>query len=129
MVNQAEFSAADLTRPYIFMGIFFLIALVFAAVPILLAWFLSPKRSNARKREVYESGIKTFGETWIEFKPQYYLFALAFMVFDAEAALLLPWAVAYNALPLYAVVEAVVFLLILGMGLLYVSLKNWLCWV
>lgn len=121
--------SADSTHLYVFMGIFFLVALFFVAAPIVLVWFLSPKKSNARKREVYESGIKTFGETWIEFKPQYYLFALAFMVFDAEAALLLPWAIAYNTLPLYAAVEAVVFLLILGIGLLYVSLKDSLCWV
>ncbi|MBN1487883.1 MAG: NADH-quinone oxidoreductase subunit A [Anaerolineae bacterium] len=114
---------------YAFFGIFMAVALVFSVAPIILAWFLSPKKLNPRKQETYECGIETFGRTWIEFKPQYYLFALAFMVFDAEAALLLPWAVAYNALPLYAVIEAVIFLLILGFGLVYVWAKGWLHWV
>lgn len=114
---------------YGFIGIFLLVALLFGVAPIGVAWILSPKKSNPRKRETYESGIETFGPTWVRFKPQYYLFALAFLIFDVEAVMLLPWAVAYNHLPLYAVIEAVLFILILGLGLVYVWLKDWLTWM
>ncbi len=114
---------------YALIGLYFVIAIIFGVAPPLLAWLLSPKKPNRYKGEVYESGLKTFGPTWIRFKPQYYLFALAFLVFDVEAALLLPWAVAYLWLPLYAVIEAILFLLILVIGLVYVWRKGWLTWM
>jgi NADH-quinone oxidoreductase subunit A len=115
-------------QPYGYIGIFLLIALIFGTAPLLLAWIFSPKKPHPCKRRIYESGNPTFGETWIEFKPQYYLFGLAFVVFDVEAALLLPWALAYHRLPLYAVLETVLFLLLLGFGLVYVWVKGWLEW-
>lgn len=116
-------------HPYALVGFFFLISLIFGIAPIVLGWLLSPKKRNPRKIEIYESGNPTFGETWIEFKAQYYLFGLAFLAFDVEAALLFPWALAYNMLPLYAVVEAVIFLALLGGGLVYVWRKGWLEWM
>jgi NADH:ubiquinone oxidoreductase subunit 3 (subunit A) len=120
---------STLIHPYALVGLFLLVALVFGIAPVLLAWLLSPKKLNPRKLQSYESGNSTFGETWIEFKPQYYLFGLAFLIFEVEAAFLLPWALAYNQLPLYAVVEAVLFLALLGTGLVYVWRKGWLEWM
>jgi len=118
-----------LSNSYALIGIYLVIALVFGISPVILAWLFSPKKSNPRKKATYESGIPTFGATWIEFKPQYYLFALAFVIFDVETALLLPWALAYHQLTLLAVIEAVVFIAMLGLGLVYVWLKGWLEWM
>lgn len=117
------------SEQYSFISVFLVVVGIFAVAPLALAWLLSPKKPSQRKRETYESGLQTFGPTWIEFKPQYYLFALAFVVFDVEAALLLPLAVAFNLLPLYAVVEVSIFLIFLGLGLIYVWLKGWLEWM
>lgn len=114
---------------YALVGLFLLVAVFFGVAPLLLAWWLSPKKPSHRKLQTYESGNPTFGKTWIEFKPQYYLFGLAFVAFDVEAAFLFPWAVAYSVLPLYAVVEAILFVGLLGFGLLYVSRKGWLTWM
>jgi len=119
----------QLVDPYALVGIFLVVALIFGVAPIALAWLVSPKKLNPRKLQVYESGNPTFGETWIEFKPQYYLFGLAFVAFDVEAAFLFPWALAYNQLTLYAVLEAVIFLALLGVGLVYVWRKGWLEWM
>jgi NADH:ubiquinone oxidoreductase subunit 3 (subunit A) len=116
-------------HPYTLVGIFLLISLIFGAAPVLLGWLLSPKKPNPRKSTIYESGNPTFGETWIEFKAQYYLYGLAFVAFDVEAVFLFPWALAYNQLPLYAVVEASIFLALLGVGLVYVWRKGWLEWM
>ncbi len=113
---------------YSYLGIFLLVALFFAVAPIVLAWLLSPKKPNSRKKETYESGVKPFGDPWIRFKPQYFLFALAFVLFGVEGALLLPWALAYQRLELYAVLEAVLFLLLVAGGLVYVWFKGWLEW-
>ena len=118
-----------LIHPYALVGLFLLVAVIFGVAPVLLAWLLSPKKPSHRKMQTYESGNPTFGETWIEFKPQYYLFGLAFVAFDVEAAFLFPWALAYNQLALYAVVEAILFVGLLGFGLIYVWRKGWLTWM
>jgi NADH:ubiquinone oxidoreductase subunit 3 (subunit A) len=73
--------------------------------------------------------MQTHGETWVQFKAQYYVFAIAFVVFDVEAVFLLPWAVAYDSLGLYAVVEAIIFILILLGALVYVWRKGGLEWM
>lgn len=114
---------------YTLIGIFLIISLAFGVIPIILAWLFSPKKTNPQKVEIYESGNPTFGETWIEFKPQYYLFGLAFVAFDVEVAFLFPWALAYNKLTLFAIVEASLFLSLLGFSLVYVWRKGWLEWM
>jgi len=118
-----------LIHPYALVGLFLLVAAIFGVAPQLIAWYLSPKKPSHRKLQAYESGNPTFGETWIEFKPQYYLFGLAFVAFDVEAAFLFPWALAYHQLALYAVVEAILFVGLLGFGLIYVWRKGWLTWM
>ncbi len=113
---------------YLFIGVFFVLAIIFPAAPVLLAWVLRPKKPNPLKNETYECGIETVGDTWVQFKVQYYLFALVFVVFDVEALFLLPWAVAYNAMSLYMVLEMVLFILILAGGLVYAWQKGVLEW-
>ncbi|MBM3121832.1 MAG: NADH-quinone oxidoreductase subunit A, partial [Chloroflexi bacterium] len=76
-----------------------------------------------------ECGIETVGDTWIQFRASYYIFALIFVVFDVEAVFLFPWAVAYQQMELYMVLEGVLFLLILAAGLLYAWRKGALEWV
>ena len=112
-----------------FVGIFLLGSLFFGVAPLLVAFFLRPKKPNSRKASSYECGLEPRGDAWVQFKVQYYIFGLAFVVFDVEAALLLPWAVAYQALDLYAVIEAVVFILILLGALIYVWRKGALEWM
>lgn len=112
-----------------FVGIFLLVALFFGVAPLIIAFFLRPKKPNPRKATTYECGLEPRGDAWVQFKVQYYVFGLAFVLFDVEAALLLPWAVAYHALELYAVLEAVLFILILLGGLVYVWRKGALEWM
>ena len=114
---------------FAFVGIFLLIALFFGVAPLIIAYLLRPKKPNPRKASTYECGLEPRGDAWVQFRVQYYVFGLAFVLFDVEAALLLPWAVAYHALDLYAVVEAVLFILILLGALLYVWRKGALEWM
>lgn len=114
---------------FAFVGIFLIVALIFGVAPITIAYLLRPKRPNPRKAETYECGLQPRGEAWVQFKVQYYIFALAFVVFDVEAVFLLPWALAYNTLELYAVIEAIIFILILLGALIYVWRKGALEWM
>jgi len=90
---------------------------------------LAPKKPNPVKQSTYECGIETVGDSWVQFKAQYYIFALVFLVFDVETVFLFPWALAMDKLPLFAVLEGILFILILVAGLVYVWRKGMLEWV
>ncbi len=85
---------------YAFIGIFAVIALALPIIGLAIAWLLRPKKPNPAKNATYECGMETIGDTWVQFKAQYYLYALIFVVFDVEAIFIFPWAVAYNKLGL-----------------------------
>ena len=113
---------------WLYIGIFMLVALFLPTIAITLAGLISPKRPNSIKNSTYECGIETVGDTWIQFKVQYYIYALVFVVFDVESVFLFPIAAAYDQLTLFAAFEVVVFVLILVVGLGYAWSKGALEW-
>jgi NADH:ubiquinone oxidoreductase subunit 3 (subunit A) len=113
---------------WLFIGVFIAIAGVFPLLPIMIAGVLAPRKPNPIKLDTYECGMETVGNTWVQFKVQYYIYALVFLIFDVETAFLYPWAVAYDALALFAVLEGVLFILILVGGLFYAWRKGALEW-
>jgi len=118
-----------MTDSWGFIALFSLIAPSVPLLGLLMAWLLRPHRPGPIKQSTYECGLETVGETWIQFKVQYYLYALIFVLFDVETVFLYPWAVAYNQLGLFALVEMFIFLFILGAGLVYAWRKGALEWV
>ncbi len=114
---------------WIFIGIFLILAPIFPALALLIPRLIAPRKPNPLKTETYECGIETFGETRVQFKAQYYIFALVFLIFDIEVVFLYPWAVAFDQLPMFAVLEGVLFILILVAGLMYTWRKGVLEWV
>jgi NADH:ubiquinone oxidoreductase subunit 3 (subunit A) len=113
---------------WIFIGVFFAISWVFPIMPIVAARLLQPKRPNKIKTETYECGIETIGPSWVQFKVQYYMYALVFLIFDIETVFLFPWAVAYNQLTMFALFEMVIFIVLLGVALVYAWRKGALEW-
>ncbi|RME07484.1 MAG: NADH-quinone oxidoreductase subunit A [Anaerolineae bacterium] len=113
---------------WLYVGLFIIVALVLPAVTIIVPRFIAPKKPNRIKVDVYECGIETVGEAWVQFKVQYYIFALVFLVFDIETVFLYPWAVAFDKLPLFAVMEGVLFIALLLAGLVYLWRKGVLEW-
>jgi NADH:ubiquinone oxidoreductase subunit 3 (subunit A) len=113
---------------WLYIGLFLLITLIVPIVAIAIASILAPKKPNHIKTSTYECGLETVGETWVQFKPQYYLYTLVFLIFDVETVFLYPWAVAYNQLSLFGVLEAILFVIILFGGLIYTWRKGALEW-
>lgn len=113
---------------YLFLGVFLLIAISFPLLPIILARFIAPKKPNPIKASSYECGVEAKGDSWIQFKAQYYIYALVFVIFDIEVIFIYPWAVAFKQMGLFAFVEMLIFLLILAFGLVYAWKKNVLEW-
>src|ERR1700690_582702 len=104
----------------------------FAIGPLVLAWLwakkFSPQKSGPSKNAVYECGLESKGDAWIQFKPGYYLYAIAFLIFDVEAVFLLPFAVAFTGLGVAACVSMLVFVLMLIEGLAWAWGKGVLTW-
>ena len=113
---------------WLYIGLFMIVALIIPTVAIILPRFLAPRKPNKTKSETYECGMETVGETWIQFKVQYYIYALVFLVFDIETVFLYPWAVAFKRLDLFMVFEGILFILILLGGLVYAWRKGVLEW-
>jgi NADH-quinone oxidoreductase subunit A len=111
-----------------FIGIFFLLAVFFPLVPILAGAALGPHKPGPVKAEPYECGIAPHGPARVQYRASYYLYALVFLIFDAEALFLFPWAAAYGRLDLYAAVEGALFLFLLAGGLAYLWRKGSLAW-
>jgi NADH-quinone oxidoreductase subunit A len=114
---------------YIFIGLLLLLAIVFALLPILVVKIIAPRKRSLAKSDTYECGVRTYGETWVRFRIQYYIYALMFVVFDIETVFLYPWAVSYADLGTFALIEMIIFLVILFVGLAYAWAKGVLRWV
>ena len=86
-------------------------------------------KPSAAKATTYESGIEPFHDANIRFHARYYIFALLFVIFDVETLFLYPWAVAYDKLGLFALIEMLIFVVMLLVGLAYAWKKKVLQWL
>lgn len=114
---------------YVFVGVLLLGAVGFALAPLLVVFLIAPRKRSPAKDDIYECGLLTTGETWVRFRIQYYVYALLFVVFDIESIYLYPWAVSYAGLGWFALVEMLIFLVMLVIGLAYAWAKGVLRWV
>jgi NADH-quinone oxidoreductase subunit A len=117
------------------------VGLVFVFANMIAGSLLRPKRTTTQGREVYECGEPTIGEAWIRFDIRYYTVALVYVIFAVEIAFLFPWALvlqealsntgaaADKGIGVFALVEGVIFIVILFLGLAYVWAKGDLDWV
>jgi NADH:ubiquinone oxidoreductase subunit 3 (subunit A) len=119
--------------PYLSIAVLAIAAAGFAIAPLGLAWLwakkYSPKKPGQSKNTTYECGLETKDDTQIQFRPEYYLYGIIFLIFDVEAIFLLPFAVSFGGLTLGACIAMMVFLLLLVEGLVWAWQKGVLTWV
>lgn len=114
---------------WLYVAVFAVVGVVMATLPLGIVWLIAPRVELPQKRMTYESGVVPFGQAWAQFNIRYYLFALIFVLFEVEVIYLFPWAVIFRQLGKFAFIEAVLFIVILGMGLIYAWRKGALEWV
>ena len=105
-----------------------LTAIALVAVALGIARAISPRSYNPQKGEAYECGIPTRGQSWMQFKVGYYLFAILFLMFDVETVFLFPWAAVVQDLGVYGLVSIFLFIVVLILGLAYAWKKGALEW-
>ena len=86
------------------------------------------RQSTQLKYQTYECGEDPAGPVWVKFHPRYYVVALFFVLFDVEAAFMVPWAVIVREIGVAGIVEMFVFVGILLVGWAYALRKGTLKW-
>ena len=119
-------------NPYLFFVVLLIGALAFALTPVALAYLwakkFSPRKPGHDKNAIYECGLESKGDAWVQFKSEYYLYGIIFLIFDVETIFLLPFAVSFTRLGVGAFVAMVIFLLLLVEGLAWAWQKGVLTW-
>ena len=119
-----------MTEPYVPILFMLGLGLLFAVGSVGTSMIVGPKRYNRAKLEAYECGIQptpqAAGGGRVPIK--YYLTAMLFIIFDIEALFLYPFAVAFNKLGLFALIEMVLFILTVFAAYAYVWRRGGLDW-
>ena len=106
------------------------LAFLFAAGSVVMSAQVGPKRYNRAKLDSYECGIEPTPQPvgGGRFPVKYYLTAMLFIIFDIEIVFLYPWAVSFDQLGLFGLVEMLLFILTLGVAYVYVWRRGGLEW-
>lgn len=122
----------DLYIPILVLGA---IAAAFAVFSMIMATVVGPRRYNRSKLEAYECGIEPLPRavtaqesTGQRFPVNYYLTAMLFIIFDIEIVFLYPWAVSFDGLGVFALVEIALFMLTVFVAYGYVWRRGGLNW-
>jgi NADH-quinone oxidoreductase subunit A len=113
---------------YFPVAVYFAFIIAFAVVSLGVARLLRPNRPAPEKTLSYECGAEPVGDAWVRFPVGFYLVALVFILFDALAIFLFPWALALRGLGTWALATMFLFLAILSLGWVYAYREGILEW-
>ncbi len=119
---------SDYCFQYGFIALLTLAAIVLGVAPLVLARFVAPRKPGKSKQAAYECGLESSGDPWVQFRVQYYVYALLFVIFDVEVVFLFPWALVWRGLGPVVFAEMALFLAILGVGLAFAWKRGLLEW-
>ncbi|MGH8935516.1 MAG: NADH-quinone oxidoreductase subunit A [Acidimicrobiia bacterium] len=113
---------------YITVAAFAGFGVALVALTLGVSALVRPSKPNPAKLTTYECGVDPVGGGWAQTYVRYYIFGLLFVIFDVEAVFIFPWAVVLEQLGVFALVEMLIFILILIAGLVYAIRKGLLVW-
>jgi NADH-quinone oxidoreductase subunit A len=114
---------------YLIVFVFLCLGILLPVVALSLGKLLRPHKPSEAKYTTYESGLEPFQDSRVQFNVRYYIFGLMFVIFDVETVFMYPWAVAYEKLGIIALIEMLIFVLMLVIGLVYAWKKKVLKWI
>ncbi len=113
---------------YLNLLLMFMAAATIGALALIVGGLLGPKKATAVKLSAYESGNPAEGSARERFPVHFYLVAMLFIIFDIETAFFYPLAVKFQVAPQFLFVQAIIFVVILAVGYVYVLRKGVLNW-
>ncbi len=108
--------------------VFILIGVAFGFAPVVAGLVVGPHRPDSEKLSPYECGFEAFEDARMKFDVRYYLIAILFIIFDLEIAFVIPWAVVFDKLGIFGLIEMGIFIGLLVLGFVYVWKKGALEW-
>ncbi|MBL6447127.1 NADH-quinone oxidoreductase subunit A [Fulvivirga sp. 29W222] len=118
--------------------IFLIGGVLFIMGGLVTSWIIRPDRPNEEKLQTYESGEQPLSSAWARFNIRFYIIALLFVLFEVEIVFLFPWATVFGRGELveqtdglwgwFALIEMVVFILVLALGLAWAWVRGYLEW-
>jgi NADH-quinone oxidoreductase subunit A len=121
-------ASSDFLAQYFPILVFLGIAVGLAGAMIIASLVAGKSRPDPDKLSAYECGFDAFDDARRKFDVRYYLVAILFIIFDLEIAFLFPWAVSLGTIGVFGFCSMVVFLGVLGLGLVYEWKKGALDW-
>lgn len=121
-------ASSDFLAQYFPILVFLGIAACLASAMVLAGVLAGKSRPDSEKLAAYECGFDAFDDARRKFDVRYYLVAILFIIFDLEIAFLFPWAVSLGTIGVFGFWSMVVFLGVLGLGLVYEWKKGALDW-
>jgi NADH-quinone oxidoreductase subunit A len=122
-------TVAQNQQNWLIIAIYFAMAIGIGVSMMFLPLLFRPKNPNPTKATPYESGMPPIGQAQSRYTIRYYLVAMLFVVFDIEAVFFYPWAVAFNAIGWYGMIEMILFIILLFVAYVYAWRKGALDWV
>jgi NADH-quinone oxidoreductase subunit A len=113
---------------YIPIAFFLIVAAAFPGVALLVLRVIRPRVYDKQKMMPYECGIDPIKDARERFSVRFYIIAMLFLIFDVETALLLPWAITFDQLAIFGLIEMLIFVGILVVGYYYAWRKGALNW-
>ncbi|MFY9554899.1 MAG: NADH-quinone oxidoreductase subunit A [Blastocatellia bacterium] len=129
--GPAPSAAPAVTPPiygYIPIVIFFLIAVLLPVALLAVSRLVQRRVYEREKLMPYECGVDPIGDARDRFSVRFYIVAMLFLIFDVETIFLFPWAVIYDRLAVFGLVEMLLFIGILVVGYYYAWRKGALEW-
>ena len=117
-------------HPYVPILVLGVLAAIFVAGTLVTSSLVGPKRYNRAKLDSYECGIEPTPQPvgGGRFPVKYYITAMLFIVFDIEIIFLYPWAVAFDQMALFGLIEMVIFIVTVFVAYAYVWRRGGLEW-
>ena len=128
MQLKGELLMNELLLEYLPILVFFVIAIIMAAIFVLLPILVVKQKPYAEKLSAYECGFEAFTDMRKQFDVRFYLVAILFIIFDLEVAFLFPWAIALGDIGIFGFVSMMIFLAVLTVGFIYEWKKGALEW-
>ena len=104
------------------------VSLANAVGMVALSHLVSPYRPTPAKLDPYESGMTPLGDTRERFSVKFYMVAILFIVFDLETIYLVSWGVVLRSLGWEGFIAAMIFIVVLTVGMIYEWKKGALEW-
>lgn len=110
-------------KELVFLLVFIVLSVMFALAALIASYICSPKAGSDEKNSTYECGMKLFSDARIQFDVKFFNYAILFLIFDVETIFLFPFAISFERLQLFAIVEVFIFIALLLFALIY-AIKN-----